>query len=71
MNPPPSNFVETGEWSTPATSGSPPPTRQGHVAAVVGSKLFIHGGMVGLEILSDLYCLDLGNAVTRMPVTYP
>lgn len=59
--PPLVHLVESGEWSTPVTSGSSPSPRQGHVAAVVGSKLFIHGGMAGQDIFSDLHCLDLGN----------
>ena len=44
----------------PSTSGRPPSPRQGHTCAVVGNRLFVHGGMAGSDIFGDLYVLDLG-----------
>lgn len=55
------------EWSCPTTSGAAPAPRQGHILAVVGSKLFVHGGMAGQEIFSDLHTLDLGELLTSFP----
>ena len=49
------------EWFCPTTSGAAPSPRQGHILAVVGSKLFVHGGMAGQDIFSDLHSLDLGE----------
>ena len=57
------SLLGSGEWSKPVTSGAPPSPRQGHVAAMVGSKLFIHGGMAGQDIKEDLFCLDLGQYI--------
>lgn len=51
------------EWSRPTTSGTAPSPRQGHVLAVVGNRLFVHGGMAGQEILDDLHTLDLGESL--------
>jgi len=56
------------EWSHPTTSGTAPSPRQGHVLAVVGSRLFVHGGMAGQEILDDLHTLDLDTWSWSRPV---
>lgn len=56
----------TGEWTTPSTSGTPPTPRQGHIVAVVGKKLFVHGGMAGQQILNDLYALNVGELMHYM-----
>lgn len=65
--------AETNKWRTLDTSGTPPPSpRQGHVVAVVGSRLYVHGGMAGQEIFSDLHCLDLGmhcSAIILLPIS--
>ena len=55
------NYTATGEWTTPSTSGTPPTPRQGHIVAVVGNKMFVHGGMSGQQIFNDLYALNLGK----------
>ena len=55
------SFTGTGEWTTPSTSGTPPTPRQGHIVAVVGNKMFVHGGMSGQQIFSDWHVLSLGN----------
>ena len=56
------------EWFCPTTSGAAPSPRQGHILAVVGNKLFVHGGMAGQEIFSDLHTLDLGELITVEPL---
>ena len=58
--------LATGEWTTPSTSGTPPTPRQGHIVAVVGKKLFVHGGMAGQQILNDLYALNVGELMHYM-----
>lgn len=62
-------FLESGVWSILTTSGPTPSSRQGHVAAMVGNRLFVHGGMAGQEVLSDLHCLDLGEYGIKMLYT--
>ena len=51
----------TGEWTTPPTSGTAPTPRQGHIIAVIGNRMFVHGGMSGQKIFNDLYTLNLGE----------
>lgn len=46
-------------WTCPPTAGRPPRPRQGHACAVVGNRLFVHGGMAGTDIFGDLHVLDL------------
>ncbi|KAL0965489.1 hypothetical protein UPYG_G00281940 [Umbra pygmaea] len=48
-------------WSQPNTQGRHPPVRHGHVMIAVGTKLYIHGGMAGEKLHSDMYALDTGN----------
>jgi len=57
-------YVDQSEWKSPDTAGTPPSPRQGHVVAVVGGVLYIHGGMAGQNFLDDLQCLDLGKEYT-------
>nr|ACO09334.1 Tip elongation aberrant protein 1 [Osmerus mordax] len=45
-------------WSQPDTQGSCPSPRHGHVVVAVGSKLYVHGGMAGEKLYSDMYSLD-------------
>ncbi|KAJ7987294.1 hypothetical protein DPEC_G00337240 [Dallia pectoralis] len=45
-------------WSQPNTQGRHPPARHGHVVVLVGSKLYVHGGMSGQKFHSDMYSLD-------------
>ena len=40
-------------------NGPPPAARHAHAAAVVGSRLFVSGGLNKLGVLSDLHVLDL------------
>ncbi|KAM6986976.1 rab9 effector protein with kelch motifs isoform 1-T1 [Aplochiton taeniatus] len=48
-------------WSQPDTQGKAPPARHGHVIVVVGSKVYIHGGMAGDRFYSDLYSLEISS----------
>ena len=53
--------IDLNEWKSPDTAGTPPSPRQGHVAAVLGGVLYVHGGMAGQTFLDDLHCLDLSK----------
>ena len=53
-------LLVTLEWTTPPITGTPPKTRQGHISAVVGDKLFVHGGVFGQDVLNDVHVLILG-----------
>ena len=55
------HIIATGEWTTPSTSGTPPTSRQGHVVAVAGDRMFVHGGMSGQQIFNDIHVLDLSK----------
>ncbi|KAG2441016.1 hypothetical protein HXX76_003869 [Chlamydomonas incerta] len=46
------------EWWQPNTTGDQPPPRRNHVAALVGGRLYIHGGFNGTECLDDAWVLD-------------
>lgn len=45
-------------WTQPETQGTPPPARHGHIIIAVGSRVFIHGGMAGDKLYSDMFTLD-------------
>ncbi|GFR47091.1 hypothetical protein Agub_g8661, partial [Astrephomene gubernaculifera] len=47
------------EWWQPNTTGDQPPPRRNHVAALVGGRLYVHGGFNGAECLGDTWALDL------------
>ncbi|XP_062844787.1 rab9 effector protein with kelch motifs [Trichomycterus rosablanca] len=51
----------TSSWSQPETKGKPPCPRHGHIVVAVGSMIYIHGGMAGEKIHSDLFALDTEN----------
>lgn len=48
-------------WTQPETQGTPPPARHGHIIIAVGSRVFIHGGMAGDKLYSDMFTLDTGT----------
>lgn len=50
------------EWNLLQCSGSPFPSRHRHAAAVVGSRIYVHGGIYNDEIISSLYVLDTYKA---------
>lgn len=45
-------------WRVPQIQGKLPVCRNNHTTAVVGDKIFIHGGHDGSRWLDDLYILD-------------
>ncbi|GLI65448.1 hypothetical protein VaNZ11_008828 [Volvox africanus] len=47
------------EWWHPNTTGDQPQPRRNHVAAMVGGRLYVHGGFSGMECLGDTWALDL------------
>ncbi|PRW58177.1 nitrile-specifier 5-like [Chlorella sorokiniana] len=53
-------------WRKLQVHGTPPPLRNAHAAAAVGTELYIFGGRCGIEIgeaaLNDLYKLDTTTA---------
>ena len=51
------------EWTTPTTTGTPPTPRQGHIVAVIGNRMFVHGGMSGQQIFNDWHILNLGTCM--------
>lgn len=50
-----SPFVVSCTWSQPDTQGRHPPARHGHVVTAVGPKIYIHGGMAGEKLHSNVY----------------
>ncbi|KAF5909513.1 rab9 effector protein with kelch motif, partial [Clarias magur] len=48
----------TCTWSQPEVKGKPPAPRQGHVIVAVGSVIYIHGGMSGETLHTDMFSLD-------------
>ncbi|KAM3874501.1 rab9 effector protein with kelch motifs [Diretmus argenteus] len=53
--------VVSSSWSRPETQGKHPPARHGHIIVAVGSRIYIHGGMAGDKLDSDVYMLDTGS----------
>uniref|UniRef100_A0A672K1B9 Rab9 effector protein with kelch motifs n=1 Tax=Sinocyclocheilus grahami TaxID=75366 RepID=A0A672K1B9_SINGR len=45
-------------WLQPESKGTPPAPRHGHVITAVGSNIYIHGGMAGEKIHSDMFLLN-------------
>eukprot|EP00744_Colponema_vietnamica_P003773 GILI01005726.1.p1 GENE.GILI01005726.1~~GILI01005726.1.p1 ORF type:complete len:497 (+),score=112.38 GILI01005726.1:197-1687(+) len=55
--------VETLIWSEPPVdSKTAPACRNNHTTAVVGTRLFVHGGHDGSKWLADLHILDTNSA---------
>lgn len=48
-------------WSKHDLIGEAPSPRHGHVMVVMGSKLYIHGGMAGTNFYDDLFVIDLSS----------
>lgn len=48
-------------WTNQTLKGDTPSARHGHVMAVIGSKLFLHGGMAGSVFYDDLFVVDLSS----------
>jgi Galactose oxidase, central domain len=47
------------KWTLITTSGSQPSEREGHLAVLVGSFLYVYGGTSLTEILGDVFYLDM------------
>lgn len=54
-------ILEDDSWSQPDVSGSPPCARHGHVSVVVGTDIYIHGGMAGTNMFDDVYKFNTGR----------
>uniref|UniRef100_H2YM55 Rab9 effector protein with kelch motifs n=1 Tax=Ciona savignyi TaxID=51511 RepID=H2YM55_CIOSA len=52
---------KTETWSQPKVTGKLPSARHGHVMCVVGSQLYIHGGMAGTTFHKDLHAFSLSD----------
>lgn len=54
-------------WRRLAVQGTPPPVRNAHAAAAIGTDIYVFGGRCGIEIgedaLNDLYKVGGGRAV--------
>ena len=51
-------------WNQPETIGTIPAKRNNHTTAVVGSKIFLHGGHDGSNWMDDLHILNTSNNVS-------
>lgn len=51
--------LETMGWSSLATTGARPGTRDSHGAALVGHRMMVFGGTNGSKKVNDLHVLDL------------
>jgi len=64
--------VDTQQWAQPAVSGTPPPPRFVHSAAIEDGKLWVFGGCrkTGYEVsLNDIYCFDIETSTWSSPET--
>lgn len=65
--------TETGIWSYPAVSGTPPIPRTNHSAATVGNKIYIYGGNYSTEpeekyvVLGDLHIFNTDTLTWEQP----
>ena len=64
----PRSVGRSGTWSTPAVSGFPPEARYSHSATLIGSMLFIVGGLGKKgRPKDDLHVLDLASLTWSLP----
>ena len=59
--------VETMAWSSMATTGQRPGTRDSHGAALVGHRMLVFGGTNGGKKVNDLHALDLRTGEWTRP----
>ena len=57
--------AKTESWSIINARGDSPKPRHGHVVAVVGKKLLVHGGMAGSTFYDDLNVFDLDKLIWK------
>jgi N-acetylneuraminic acid mutarotase len=61
------NITVSNQWSAANTTGHAPCAREGHAAAVIGTRMYIFGGCGKLNdgsddsYFNDLYYLETGN----------
>ena len=57
----------SGEWSTPAVTGHPPPPLKGFSFTLVGSRAVLFAGRAGDDYVNhnDVYCLDIDRKVSE------
>jgi Rab9 effector protein with kelch motifs len=61
--------VPTSTWKRVKGSGVVPPPRHGHSMTVIGSRMFVFGGMAGSTFFGDLYVFDLLTHTWSCPDT--
>ena len=56
----------SGEWSSPAASGTPPPPLEGFSFTLINKKeaLLFGGGRDGGQYSNDIYCFDIDRNVS-------
>jgi len=54
-------------WSQPETMGTTPCRRNNHTTAVVGARIFVHGGHDGTQWLDDLHVLNTDTLTWYSP----
>lgn len=59
--------LETMTWSTLATTGQKPGTRDSHSTVLVGQKMVVFGGTNGSKKVNDIHMLDLKIKEWSMP----
>lgn len=47
--------AEDNSWNQLEVTGHPPSCRHGHISVAVGTDIYIHGGMSGIDMFDDLY----------------
>lgn len=46
-------------WSQPYVTGFAPSPRGGHACVAVGDRVYVYGGMIGMQALGDIFVLDM------------
>jgi hypothetical protein len=54
-------------WRRINCTGEPPNERNNHAVALVGDKMYVHGGHDGVTWLDDLFCLGLDSLQWQKP----
>ena len=55
----------SGEWSTPAVTGHPPPPLSYFSFTLVGSRAVLFAGLCDGVARNDVYCLDIDRKVSE------
>ena len=62
------DVVDTPKWSRPTVGGTPPREREGHTAAVIGSRMYIFGGTFVDEEVSVPCAASSASAASSVSV---